>query len=193
MSGALKAEDAAVKKMQTVPLCVVLSRREANSPWADYIWNPVSVILAPPAPIHGKICEKGDGWTHFLMDCPPLELYRKDAEAYRQGLLQNTAPSLWVILQEDERPDAALPYSVQLVTASPFEAQDYLDSGELIIEAVDMPETLQAFISHFIDQCPEDEKFIKRKQKKNYSSEHRFGQQPLHEIRMLEKNKASDQ
>ncbi len=180
---------AGMKKIETVPLCVVLSRREANSPWAEHIWSPAAVILDPPGKVHGKIYEKGESRTLFMAECDPLELHRKDAEAYKESLLQNTSPGLWVVLQEDESPDAALPYSVQLVTASPFEAQDYLDSGELIVEAVDMPEALQTFIRHFIDQCPEDEKFIKRKQKKSYSDKHSFGQQPLHEIRMLEKNR----
>ncbi len=176
--------------VETVPICVILSCDAVDSLWAEHIWRPVSVILDAPEGVNGKIREAGDGWTHYFMESDPLELHRMDAEAYKAGLQQADKISLWVVLQDDDDPEASIPYSVQLVTASPYEAQDYLDSGELIVEAVDMPEVLRAFIQEFVDQCPDDEKFIKRKQKKKYFDDHTFGQQPLHEIRKLEKKGA---
>ena len=50
------------------------------------------------------------------------------------------------------------------MTASPYEAQDYLDSGEEIVEAVPAPEGLVAWISAFIQAHHVDEPFKKRKQ-----------------------------
>lgn len=179
----------AARKVEYVPLCVILERKDLDSPWADHIWQPVSVVLDAPQGVHGKIREEGDGWRHYFLECGPLELHRKDAPAYRDGLFHQGNASLWVILQDDEDPKSVLPYSVQLVTASPFEAQDYLDSGELIVEVVDMPEALQDFVQQYVDLCPEEEKFIKRKQNKKFHDDHRFGQQALHEIQALEKKR----
>jgi len=178
-----------VKQVEYVPLCVILARKEIQSKWSEYVWEPVGVVLDPPTGINGKIREMGDGWTHFFMECEPLELHRKDAPAYRESLQQDSKGSLWIVLGENDDVEEVLPYYVQLVTASAYEAQDYLDSGELIVEVVDMPENLRNFIRDYVDKCPEEEKFIKRKQKKKFHEEHNFGQQPLDEIRTLEKKR----
>ena len=178
-----------VKRVEYVDLCVILARKNITSKWSDYIWEPVGVVLNPPKGINGKIREEGDGWTHFFMECEPLELHRKDAPAYQESLQQAGKGSLWVVLGEEDDVEEPLPYYVQLVTASAYEAQDYLDSGELIVEVVEMPETLHTFIQNFVDSCPKEEKFIKRKQKKKFDEAHTFGQQSLYEMRNLKKNR----
>ncbi len=175
--------------VETIPLCVILLRKDIQSQWTDYVWEPIGVALDAPRGVHGKIRHEGDGWVHYLLECDPLELHRKDAPAYREGLAQEGKALLWVVLGEEGDPDSSLPYYVQLVTASPYEAQDYLDSGELIVEAVDMPELLRKHIEDYVAHCPEEEQFIKRKQKKKYRDDHSFGQQSLHEIRDLEKKR----
>ncbi len=173
------------KPMESVPLCVILSKEKIDSPWCDFLWKPVAVVLDAPASVDGKIRQHGEGWTHYFLECDPLELHRKDAPAYRDCLLEEDQASLWVVLQEED--EGELPYSVQLVTASPYEAQDYLDSGELIVEAVEIPTLQRVFIQDYGDNCPGEEAFIKRKQKKKFVDEHTFGQQSLNEIRNLEK------
>jgi len=189
MTTTQQLEEGTAKRVETVPLCVVLARKDVDSPWADYIWEPVSVVLDAPQGVHGKIASQGDGWTHFFMECNPLELHRKDAPAYRECIQVDGKASVWVVLAESEDNNDSLPYYVQLVTASPYEAQDYLDSGELLVEVVDMPELLRAFIEDYVERCPGEEEFIKRKQKKKFHEEHSFGQQSLHEIRDLEKKR----
>ena len=179
--------DQSVEKVLLVALCVIVARKKAQSPWADYIWQPVGVVLDAPANVHGKILQEGDGWVHYFAECDPLELHRKDAPAYRECLQQEDGGSLWVVLGEAE--DGQMPYFVHLVTASPYEAQDYLDSGELCVEVVDMPEQLRLLISDYVDRCPAEENFIKRKQKKKFDDDHSFGQQPIQELRELEKKR----
>ena len=177
-----------VTRLVKIPIGVILARKEIQSPWSDFAWQPVGVVMEPPAQIHGKICQQGENWTHFFMECAPLELYRKDAPAYRDGLMQEGHGSLWVVLGENEG-EGELPYKVHLVTASPYEAQDYLDSGELVVETVDMPQQLRAIIEDYVDHCPPEEEFIKRKQNKKFHDQHSFGQQSFHEIRELEKKR----
>lgn len=93
----------------------------------------------------------------------PLELYRTDTEAYLTALSEK-APSLYVILRESETPQH--PMEVLLVTASPYEGQDYADTGEEIIEKVPMPPGVIAWIAEFIQKHHEDEQFIKRRRDK---------------------------
>jgi hypothetical protein len=95
----------------------------------------------------------------------PLELYRTDTEAYQTGL--NVAePSIYVVMRETEDPEAAHEFELLLVTASPYEAQDYTDSGEEIVERVPTPPALIALIRDFIAEHHEQEVFVKRKRDK---------------------------
>lgn len=181
--------DESANRIETIPLCVILARKNIQSVWSDYVWEPVGVVLDAPKGVHGKIRQEGKSWTHYFMECEPLELHRKDAPAYIESLAQENGGSLWVVLGEEDDVEEPLPYYVQLVTASPYEAQDYLDSGELIVEVVEMPQLLRAFIKDYVERCPDEETFIKRKQKRKFHQEHTFGQQSLLEIRNLEKKR----
>jgi hypothetical protein len=67
------------------------------------------------------------------------------------------------------RPNADLeraPYEVVLVTASPFEAQDYADNGDDIVEKVPMPEGLVALVRDFVEAHHQEEVFQKRRRDK---------------------------
>ena len=94
-----------------------------------------------------------------------LELYRTDTEAYLTALSE-AVPCVYVVLRESETDTPDEPLDVLLVTASPFEGQDYADTGEEIVEKVAMPDGLVAWIQAFIDQHHEEEPFIKRKRNK---------------------------
>lgn len=80
--------------------------------------------------------------------------------------LADSPPCLYVILQQATDPDAPMPYAVHLVTASPYEAQDYADSGEELVEKVPMSDGVIAWIQTFIDAHHEDEVFVKRRRDK---------------------------
>ena len=53
-----------------------------------------------------------------------------------------------------------------LVTASPFEGQDYADTGEEIVEKIPMTEGLIAWVRDFALEHHRHEQFIKRKRDK---------------------------
>jgi len=67
-------------------------------------------------------------------------------------------------MREDAEGDC--PLDVLLVTASPYQAQDYADSGEEIIEKVPMPPALLSWVAAFVEEFHEEETFIKRKRDK---------------------------
>ena len=67
------------------------------------------------------------------------------------------------MLRASEDPDAEHDVEVFAVTASAFEAQDYLDTSEDIVEAVPMPPSLIAWLSDFVGRHHKEEKFVKRR------------------------------
>ena len=69
-------------------------------------------------------------------------------------------PAIYVVMRDGD------PLEVLLVTASPYEAQDYTDSGEEVVEKVVMPPLLKSFVQDFVDEFYEEEAFIKRKRDK---------------------------
>ena len=95
----------------------------------------------------------------------PLELWRTDTEAYLAGLSARV-PTVGVILRESDNATAAEPLELLTVTASPYETQDYADTGEDIVELVTMPEGLVAWIRDFVEEHHEEEVFVKRRRDK---------------------------
>lgn len=154
---------------ESLPVGVVVERRKSDHPWLDHTWRAVAVIpgaadLDPRGP--WKELERGEDFVRFHAGTLPIELYRKETEAYRVNLTQEP-PRIFVVLRKAHEPEEAAQelYPI-LATASPYEAQDYLDSGEEIVEGVAMPTALIAFVSQFVGEFHVDEPFYKRKRKR---------------------------
>ncbi len=165
---------------ETLPLGVVLERREIDHPWQDVSWRPVGVVPGAPAcdPKGAwKLLRGGDGWEHYHCGTLKLSLFRKETEAYKVNLSQQP-PSIFVVLRGEEEAGAAHEFVPFLVTASPFEAQDYLDSGEEIVEAVPMPPDVVAFVQSFVDEHHVDERFYKRQRKRHDPEQEGFARKP---------------
>ena len=97
---------------------------------------------------------------------PTLELHGAETEAYVHGL-QSQVPSVYVVLREiEDDDDRDCLWEVLLITASPYEAQDYTDSGDDLVEKVPMPAGLRAWVEAFVEEFHEEEEFIKRKRDK---------------------------
>jgi len=94
-----------------------------------------------------------------------LDLWSSDTEAYQVGLSGKT-PGLIVVLQEDREGTSDMPWIATHITASPYEGQDYMDSGEGLIEQVPMPLSLIAWVRDFIEEHHKEEPFIKRQRDK---------------------------
>ena len=68
-----------------------------------------------------------------------------------------------------------------MVTASPYEAQDYLDSGEEIVEAIPMPQRVSELVEAFCAYHHKEEAFVKRKRDKVKTEDLKFGKEPIFE------------
>ncbi len=154
----------------SISVGVVVERRRIGNPWQEYSWRPVAVIPGAPLVEEWRVLGKGedDGreWTHFLAGNLNLELHSGETEGYRVNL-SNRPPVVYVVLSTDDE-DCEEEVSPFLVTACPFEAEGYVESGETIVESVAMPEEILAWVGRFIEEHHVDVPFQKRKQKKAY-------------------------
>ena len=153
---------AIVQKSVTIPLGIVIRKVPGVTRWVDHVWKAVAV-LPGAGPAHWKELRRDGDVIEYHAATVPLELFRTDTEAYLHGL-STKIPAIYVVMRESEGAD---PLDVVLATASPYEAQDYADTGEELVEKVPMPEGLVAWIRDYVEQHHEDEVFIKRRRDKS--------------------------
>lgn len=145
-----------------MPVGVVVRRTPGVTRWAKWAWKAIGV-LPGAAQADWRILREEDGATEFHAATCSLELHGAETEAYLHGLWSKV-PAIYIVLRESTAGDR--PLDVLLVTASPYEAQDYADSGEEIIEKVPMPDGLKAWVQSFVDTHHEHEEFKKRRRDK---------------------------
>lgn len=150
------------QKTDVMPVGVVLRRAPGVTRWAKWTWS-VSGLLPAAAPADWQLLRQEGDSTEYHAATLPLELHRAEAEAYMQALT-TTPPSLYVIMRETS--EGAFPLELTLITASPFEAQDYADSGEELVEKVAMPAGLVAWLRDFTLAHFQEEEFKKRRRDK---------------------------
>lgn len=148
----------------SMPLGVVIRKSPGVTRWARWIWRAVAVLPGAPLADWKELRRDGDA-VEYHATTLDLVLWRKETQAYLAELSTRT-PSIYVILRDASDTAARQEVEVVLVTASPFEAQDYADSGEEIVEQVPMPAGLRAWIADFISRHHEEDRFIKRKRDK---------------------------
>lgn len=167
----------------SIPVGVVVAREEVDSKWEDHVWRPVGVLPGSPDIAKWEELRRGDGWVHYYAGTYELELFRKETDSYKFNL-EGREPVIYVVLNEPEEDEEGdCPFDVHLVTASPHEAADYLDSGDQIIEPVQMPKALFTLIDDFVQEHHVEKKFKKRQRDEVKLEEHKFGQEPIFEIR----------
>lgn len=162
-----------------LPVGIVAEKRRIDHPWQEFKWLPVAVIPGAGTREDWVKVGAGDGYEQFLIGTLPVEIFRKETEAYKVNLSSNR-PSVYVVLRTAEEVDDPEIRAV-FATVSPYEAQDHLDTGADIVEPVPMPESMAAWLQNFIDQHHVDEPFKKRKRKDYKEEAPKFGK-VLHPI-----------
>lgn len=139
----------------------VVRRSPGVTQWARETWKPVAVIPGAPEAFWKELVREGET-VDYHAGTVSMELFRADVEGYLVSLNMAT-PSVWVIMDRDQTGRSPSGWVVSAVTASAHEALDSLDSGESIVEAVPIPESMAAWIKEFIDMHYVDEPFKKRR------------------------------
>lgn len=159
-----------MEKLEVMPVGVIVQKRRIGHPWKEWTWEPVGVIpWAREDASWAPVLTEPDRVQYHAATLH-LELHRSDTEAYVANL-ETGAPGIYVVLREAEPEDQAesavgaevVPH---LVTLSPYEAQDYLDSGEETVERLTLPPALLAWLEAFVATHHQDEKFVKRRRDK---------------------------
>jgi Protein of unknown function (DUF3305) len=142
-----------------IPVGVVVERRKAKSPWADFLWRPVSVFAGIASAAPWTPLDTQEEATLFFAGEAVIELHRTETTNYRNNLASAT-PALWVIM----RPTASgLSYELLGVTADPAEGEASTDAGNNLVEAVPIPSDIVEIIDRFIAMHHVERPFIKRR------------------------------
>ncbi len=144
---------------RSMPIGVVVKRQPGVTRWAKHSWKATSILPGAPDADWRELRRSGDV-VEFHAGTVTLELFGAETEAYVHGLGAQV-PCVYAIMRPV--PDAARPFELLLVTASPYEAQDYCDTGEELVEKVAMTPGLEAWVRDFVERFHEDEEFVKRR------------------------------
>tara|TARA_R110002124_G_scaffold140382_2_gene304828 strand:+ start:235 stop:837 length:603 start_codon:yes stop_codon:yes gene_type:complete len=151
-----------------MPLGIVIRRQPGSTRWAKWVWRVVAVLPGAGDADWTELRREGE-IVEYHAATVPLELHRADAEAYMVSLSM-TPPTVFVILRRDDDAQSPHEYVVHSATVSAYEAQDYQDSGEEIVEPVPMPEGLVAWVRSFTDVHFTAEEFKKRKRNRHFEA-----------------------
>lgn len=143
-----------------MPLGIVIRRSPGATRWVKHVWKATAVLPGAGLADWKELRRDGDT-VEFHAATLELELFRTDTEAYLHGLSAKI-PAIYVVMRDGS---GSHPLDFVLATASPYEAQDYADTGEELIEKVPMPDGLIAWVRDFVMAHHEDEVFIKRRRK----------------------------
>ena len=135
---------------------VIVARKKLNSPWADHVWLPHAVLPAvPAAKPWTSLGMSGELHLFYAGSCE-VALHSAQSAYYRDNLASGR-PSLWVSLQTSGNDCAVL-----RVTADPYEGEALTEAIGGLVEAVPMPQQIQARIAEFVATFHVERPFIKR-------------------------------
>ena len=163
---------------------VMAEKRKSSSAWADDYWIPTAVIETHVNHHEGDILYETDELKRYFMGFSEIYCHAKETEAYIHNF-ESRIPAIYVVLRRDDENLHPLSWYVHAVTVSPYEAQDYSDSAEDIVERVAMPIGIAKQLTEFIDQHHVEEEFKKRKRRDFRQEERQFGKEPI----FLERNR----
>src|SRR5262249_22071761 len=137
---------------------VVVERRNAQSPWIDFTWKPVTALAGlPDAAPWTPLSQDRDGTT-FYAGAAEIELYRTETANYRDNL-GSGAPMPWVALR---RAAGGRGGEFGGVPADPAEGEAWTETGSDLVDVVPMPEAVRAEIDAFVAEHHVERSFHKR-------------------------------
>jgi hypothetical protein len=149
----------AVEPILRIPVGVVVERRAASSPWADFLWRSVAVLDGVPDAQPWTPLETTDEATTLYAGAADIALYRSEADNYRLNLISG-APSLWVALDPT---GGNPPYQIAMVTADPAEGEALTEPGQSIVDVVAMTDAVREAVAAFVAEHYVERPFEKRK------------------------------
>ncbi len=142
-----------------MPLGVVIRKSPGVTRWAAWSWRAVGVLPGAGAADWNELRREG-AVVEYHAATLPLTLWADETEAYLVNL-NDRIPSVYLVMREEGDDDR--PLVPVLVTASPYEGQDYADTGEEIVEKIPMTPGLIAWVREFAQAHHQEDVFVKRR------------------------------
>ena len=164
---------------------IIFKKKLLNNKWQSHEWEIHDLVLMdmesgdgfPPInnveimPLRSfKNDSVKDNFRNYFFAEASIDIHRAEAEAYAENL-QSSDPSIYIVLREGlyddeiEESDENSDIDVHLaeVSLSPYNIQDYEDSGEDIIKKIPLKGPISDLLEKFVEQHFKPEEFIKRK------------------------------
>ena len=147
--------------LASIVVGVIVERRKAKSPWLDFLWRPVSVLVGTPSAVPWtQIADEGDATTFYAGEAA-IELHRTETANYRQNL-SSGMPALWVVLRRRLANSTSPAFDILTVTADPSEGEALTDAGNDLVATVPMPAAIIETIDGFVAEHHVERIFSKR-------------------------------
>lgn len=153
----------AVKGRESMEVGVVVERRRIDNPWQEYTWRPVEVVPGLPPAEEWRLLYEAADFSRYLAGTLTIELFPGETEGYRRNLSQR-APVVFVVLRPSDGLHAERPKPFR-VTVCPYEAQEYLEGGDDIVEGVPMPAVVADWVQAYAAKHNQERTFEKRKRR----------------------------
>ena len=144
---------------ETVRVGVLIEKRLSASPWAEFSWHVLGVVIEPPVQANWVEVRNDDQAITYIGSGAEVEAYTGETSGYRDNLISGE-PKLWVVLRPTEQEPGQ---ELALVTADPAEGEAMTENGDLLVEAVPMPEAIRLWLAAFVDKHHVERPFFKRK------------------------------
>lgn len=151
----------------SIPVGVMVERHKASSPWLDFVYRPISVLVGVPEAAPWTTVTVTEDVTTYYAGMADIELYRAETEGYRDNLASG-APLLWVILRAAPN---EVGFELLMVTADPAEGEALTGAGDDLVGTVPMPQSIEAAVAGFVAEYHVDRGFVKRKRQDSRAQE----------------------
>lgn len=152
-----------MKNSERMRVGIVLERRRIAHAWQEYAWRALAVIPGAPDIAEPRLLGEGEGWSRYHAATLDIELFASETEGYRHNLSQ-AEPAVYALWRnENDEPDGRP--AVFHVTICPYEAQDYLEGGDVTVEGLPMPEAITLWVAGYVARHHVDAPFEKRKRR----------------------------
>ena len=167
------------KDSERLRVGVLLERRHIAHPWQEHAWHAAEIVPGAPEIAAPRPVQRGEGWVRYHMATLDIELFPRETEGYRYNLSQQR-PVAYVLWRHADEDTAQQP-EVFLVTVCPYEAQDYLDGGDVMVEGVPIPDVVAHWMQRYIARHHVDAPFEKRRRKRHAATNNQRGEAPIEE------------
>ena len=162
-----------MKNSERMRLGVVLERRRIAHRWQEYAWRAHAVVPGAPDIAAPRLLGEGEGWARYHAATLDIELFPSETEGYRYNLSQ-AKPVVYALWRSAEDEPDGRP-ALFHVTVCPYEAQDYLEGGDVTVEGVSMPEAVELWLAAYVARHHVDAPFEKRKRRQITAGEGEIG------------------